>query len=403
MRRKYILLAIRTALTVLALTIPVQAVDVNFADPDLETVVRDALGIPPPTSVTDANMLTLSTLDAGGSNIDLLTGLEYGHNLTDLGLFDNQISDISAISGLTNLQMLYLGNNQISDISAVSGLTKLTGLYLYNNQISDISAVSNLTNLQIVLYLNNNQISDISAVSTLTKLQLLYLNNNQISDISALSSLTSLYRLDLYDNQISDISAVSGLTTLNELSLNNNQIGDISAVSSLTNLSCLDLNNNQISLLDLTGLEAPNLTYFGIAGNPITEVILEDAMLSQTTFATLGGSFAGLGGIATADLSAADMLAVEQLDAMFGMDDLVTLDIPYVTFNALADAEGLIAELTALDFLTVDNVFYADNQGWLDTWDADAANTLIVIPEPATLGLMVIGGLVVLFRKRRKV
>lgn len=43
--------------------------------------------------------------------------------------------------------------------------------------------------------------------------------------------------------------------------------------------------------------------------------------------------------------------------------------------------EGLIAELAALDFLTVDNVFYGDNQVWLDTWDADAGNILAIVPE----------------------
>ena len=88
------------------------------------------------------------------------------------------------------------------------------------------------------------------------------------------------------------------------------------------------------------------------------------------------------GGIAIADFSGANMSAVAQLDTMFGMDDLVTLDIPYVSFNALADVEGLIAELVALDFLTVDDVFYGDNQGWLDTWNADPANTLTVLPLP---------------------
>jgi hypothetical protein len=53
-----------------------------------------------------------------------------------LGLSSNQISDINAISGLTNLTELYLHNNQITDINAVSGLTNLTELDLSSNPLN---------------------------------------------------------------------------------------------------------------------------------------------------------------------------------------------------------------------------------------------------------------------------
>jgi hypothetical protein len=122
-------------------------------------------------------------------------------SLTWLMLSDNQISDISAVSGLTNLTYLSFGYNQISDISAVSGLTNLVDLSLSNNQISDISAVSGLMNLTY-LHLFVNQISNISAISGLTNLTHLYLWDNQISDISAILGLTNLTRLDLDDNPL---------------------------------------------------------------------------------------------------------------------------------------------------------------------------------------------------------
>ena len=56
-------------------------------------------------------------------------------NLTCLYLFSNQISDISALSGLNNLKHLFLYSNQISDISALSGLTNLETLYLKDNPV----------------------------------------------------------------------------------------------------------------------------------------------------------------------------------------------------------------------------------------------------------------------------
>ena len=81
--------------------------------------------------------------------------------------------------------MLSLEQNYISDISALSTLTNLTELVLYQNQISDISPLSTLTNLT-ELDLFKNQISDISALSTLTNLTELNLEQNQISDITPL-------------------------------------------------------------------------------------------------------------------------------------------------------------------------------------------------------------------------
>jgi len=98
-----------------------------------------------------------------------------------------------------------LSNNQIVNISAVSGLTSLTYLDLYKNQIVNINSLSGLTNLTR-LDLNNNQIVNISSLSGLTNLERLNLHTNQIVNISSLSGLTNLTRLYLYINRIADIT-----------------------------------------------------------------------------------------------------------------------------------------------------------------------------------------------------
>jgi len=56
--------------------------------------------------------------------------LVYMTNLSELELWDNQISDLTPISGLTNLKQLRLSNNQISDLAPLSNLTKLTVLHM---------------------------------------------------------------------------------------------------------------------------------------------------------------------------------------------------------------------------------------------------------------------------------
>ena len=58
---------------------------------------------------------------------------------------------------MTNLRALYLWDNQLSDIRALSGLINLKDLRLHDNQLSDISALSGLTNLK-TLYLSGNPV-----------------------------------------------------------------------------------------------------------------------------------------------------------------------------------------------------------------------------------------------------
>ena len=132
--------------------------------------------------------------------------------------FRTNISDLSALSGLTNLRSLNLFLTNISDLSALSGLTNLTELDLSGTNISDLSALSGLTNLTW-LDLSVTNISDLSALSGLTNLTELDLFLTNISDLSALAGLTDLERLYLSETNISDLSALSGLTNLTELAL----------------------------------------------------------------------------------------------------------------------------------------------------------------------------------------
>ena len=81
--------------------------------------------------------------------------------LTELDLRINYINDISPLTELTYLNVLYLRANDISDISPLSGLTNLIQLGLEHNSIDDITALSGLVNL-VELDLSWNDIRDIS-------------------------------------------------------------------------------------------------------------------------------------------------------------------------------------------------------------------------------------------------
>jgi Leucine-rich repeat (LRR) protein len=95
-------------------------------------------------------------------------------NITSLSLRNNQITDISPLSGLTELRALDFMGNQITDISPLANLpylgTGLNGLYLNSNQITDISPLANFSNLRW-LTLGGNPITDLTPLEKLIYLE----------------------------------------------------------------------------------------------------------------------------------------------------------------------------------------------------------------------------------------
>ena len=109
---------------------------------------------------------------------------------------------------------------------AVNDRDQVVGLNLYNNELTDISSLSNLSQLS-QLDLNSNKLTDISSLSNLSQLSQLDLSSNKLTDISALSNLSQLSQLDLSSNKLTDISALSNLSQLTFLNLVDNKIKEL--------------------------------------------------------------------------------------------------------------------------------------------------------------------------------
>ena len=255
---------------------------VVIRDVNLRARIAKTLNKPVGVQLTAGDMLALTELEAPNANIRDLTGIEHAYNLKELSLggeyveeeqrnsYNNAISDLSPIQGLTQLMWLDLSGNEISDVSPLAGLTQLTSLRLYKNPLSDVSPLVGLTRLTY-LELTATGVSDISSLTRLTQLRHLYLYNISLSDVSALSSLTQLTNLGISGNEISDVSPLAGLTRLTYLSLGWNAISDISALSGLTQLTSLDLRSNEISdVSPLSGLT--QLIYLYLDRNAISDI-----------------------------------------------------------------------------------------------------------------------------------
>ena len=180
-------------------------------DPNLRQAVREALELPDDTPLTQLLMNQLTKLDAAGSQITDLTGLEHAMNLTWLSVAGNEIRNLRPLAGLNQLETLYVWVNPISDISPLANLTRVKFLDLGGCQISDIMPLATLIQLR-TLNLRFNLIEDITPLENLTELTQLYLSNNRIVDIRSLASLTKLEKLWIQNNKITDYSPLDALS-----------------------------------------------------------------------------------------------------------------------------------------------------------------------------------------------
>ncbi|MYF73155.1 MAG: hypothetical protein F4175_07160 [Gemmatimonadetes bacterium] len=133
------------------------ATDVVIPDANLHAIIATSLGKSIHAPITQAEMATLTRLNASNENIRDLTGLEFAINLTELVLGGNEgrLGEVN-INELFNNLSLYLTNlielwinfsfnfsvNSISDVTPLSNLTRLRVLDLSYNSISDLAALS---------------------------------------------------------------------------------------------------------------------------------------------------------------------------------------------------------------------------------------------------------------------
>jgi hypothetical protein len=81
---------------------------------------------------------------------ELVASGEIPANVTYLRLHHNEITNLSPLSGLTDLVILELFFNEITDISPLSGLVNLSHLYLEGNEITDLSPLGSLMGLSVL-------------------------------------------------------------------------------------------------------------------------------------------------------------------------------------------------------------------------------------------------------------
>ena len=214
-----------------------------------------------------------------GSRPVSLGGLDFTESVESLDLSGRGITDISALSGCSELRELNLSNNPIADISTLALLPKLTSLDLSATGRSDLDneLLSSLRSLSYLKLENNDGVTaeGIDALqSALPSCQIVHepkyytvvfgdqsfssdasdvtVDALGLTTLSGIEKFHRLRRLSAYGNTLTDLAPLAELFSVEELQLGYNNLCDLSALTGHTALRRVILDHN--ALRDITAL-----------------------------------------------------------------------------------------------------------------------------------------------------
>ena len=123
-------------------------------------------------------------------------------NITELTMPSQRLGSIGPLRKCTKLRTVDLSQNYLSDLTPLSGNTEMVSLLLKGNRIQSCEGLYPLVRLE-TLDLSDNRVSDVSALSGCMYLSWLDLSNNALSYLTPLYSCINLRHLDLRGNPVS--------------------------------------------------------------------------------------------------------------------------------------------------------------------------------------------------------
>lgn len=176
----------------------------------------------------------------------------------DKNLYEHMIYQINTYTGDWGENAILGTSNKDKEIMLVPGtLTKVQGLIIEDENISNLSGLSKLSNLEY-LYLRGGKFTDLTELNNLSKLKTLEIKNNTVlTNIDALANCPALNYTIILDGltNVQDINALSDLQQTNNLWLyiKNMKMPDANVLNTvdrlvLNNVTNLDVDaiwNNQ--------------------------------------------------------------------------------------------------------------------------------------------------------------
>lgn len=156
-------------------------------------------------------LVSLSSLNLDANNLTTVPGLSHLHRLKTLSLRNNQLTgEVLDLHGLYWLWHLNLSHNPIGVLPvSLQSSTQLTHLVLNNCQLTDVSAIEGITSLQVIK-VNNNLLEGRLNLNKLVKLKRIEACNNQLTRVDFGKTLFNwLEYLIFFNNQITELPRVS--------------------------------------------------------------------------------------------------------------------------------------------------------------------------------------------------
>ena len=180
---------------------------VTFKGEMIEVAVRRELNLSEDDTITTEMLENVKQIRIVGKEI-----LDEGDNFWGIGnRVEGKDSDFGSARG------------NITDLTDLTMMKNLETIALCNQEIEDISALENLPLKE--LYLNKNKITDFSVLTSLTNLDLLCILDNPAEDLSVLKECSSITQLNIESMKLTDIDFL-GQMNLNILYMNNAKIED---------------------------------------------------------------------------------------------------------------------------------------------------------------------------------
>ena len=267
--------------------------------------------------------------------------------------------------------------------------SSLAGEYSFSDYAADSGLTGNESEIRAV----DEGITNLDGLAeNYDLLQNLYLSRNKIEslEIRSFYGLDSLNNIYLDNNLITNLYSgiFGGHGQVESLFLNNNRITNIGNgdLNGLGNLSYLHLEHNLI-----TNIEPAAFEWFGA----LKELYMNNNKITSISF----GDLSGLANLHTLHLDNNNISSIDR-DSFDSLRNLKVLNLDYNYELSGEDVIALLNEIDTLEYLSVEGIFdhWSDSvKTELYAWNSIEGHTLV--PEPASLIVFGLGGLVLLRRR----
>ncbi|MDF2685455.1 MAG: putative internalin-A [Clostridia bacterium] len=234
-------------------------------------IILSLENVPIITTFSMSELTPLTSLNLWGSEIAVVTGLQYLSALSSLKIKLSSVEDFSFLSGLVNIEDLEIYGMKDDNWNAFNGYKKLKSFILYNSSVKSISFGS-MEQLVLIKAVNCSSLQDLSQLYNLPALTEIYIENASVFN-PTISSFPSLKRISLIDAEVEKVKDITELPSLEYLDLSENKTFDELVFSSLPALKYLDLSSNKISDLKILDVVI-NMGSLDLSDNRIKKVTL---------------------------------------------------------------------------------------------------------------------------------